>query len=161
MPQITSANVANANGTLRLSPDGAKVLSLTSTGNTGKLREFTFNAATGDLLERWTADIPATGTTNGVTYPIGTNLYSADYSPSGAKIYLSLFKQKDPEALLETIRLHTKEIRKELGNRIRNQVRIIPDLHFFIDDSLDYAETINNIMKNIVIPPAPEEDKPE
>lgn len=78
-----------------------------------------------------------------------------------AKIYLSLFKQKEPEALLETIRTHTREIRGLLGNRIRNQVRIIPDLHFFIDDSLDYAESINNLMKNIVIPPAPAEDKPE
>lgn len=80
---------------------------------------------------------------------------------SGAKVYLSLFKQNNPEALLETIRLHTKEIRKVLGNRIRNQVRIIPDLHFFIDDTLEYAEKINSIMKNIVIPPEPKEDQAE
>lgn len=76
---------------------------------------------------------------------------------SQAKIYLSLFKEKDPQHLLEGIRLHTKEIRKSLGNRIRNQVRVIPELHFFIDDTLDYAERIDNLMKNIVIPP-PETD---
>jgi len=72
---------------------------------------------------------------------------------SQAKIYLSLFKEKDPARLLEMIRMHTKEIRGHLGNRIRNQVRVIPELLFFIDDSLDYAEKINNLMKNIIIPP--------
>lgn len=70
-----------------------------------------------------------------------------------ARIYLSLFKEKEPQKLLETIKLHVKEIRKILGNRIRNQVRIVPDLQFFIDDSLDYAERIDNLMKTIVIPP--------
>ncbi len=72
---------------------------------------------------------------------------------SQAKIYLSLFKEKEPKKLLESIRLHTREIRGQLGNRIRNQVRIVPDLLFFIDDSLDYAEKIDNLMKTIVIPP--------
>ena len=73
---------------------------------------------------------------------------------SQAKIYLSLFKEKNPNQLLESIRIHTREIRGILGNRIRNQVRIVPELLFFIDDTLDYAEKIDNLMKNIVIPPA-------
>lgn len=72
---------------------------------------------------------------------------------SQARIYISLFKEKEPQKLLETIKQHVKEIRKILGNRIRNQVRIVPDLQFFIDDSLDYAERIDNIMRHIVIPP--------
>lgn len=73
---------------------------------------------------------------------------------SQARVYLSLFKEKQPQQLLETIKLHVREIRKILGNRIRNQVRIIPELQFFIDDSMDYAEKIDKLMKTIVIPPA-------
>lgn len=65
-----------------------------------------------------------------------------------------MFKEKQPQQLLETIKLHVREIRKILGNRIRNQVRIIPELQFFIDDSMDYAEKIDKLMKTIVIPPA-------
>ena len=63
------------------------------------------------------------------------------------KIYLSLFATQDKEGLLERIRTHTKEIRRELGGRERNQLRVIPDLQFFIDDSLDYIENIDQLLK--------------
>src|SRR4051812_21846391 len=56
---------------------------------------------------------------------------------SVAKVYVSLFASKDPKALLKKIKESTKEVRKLLGLRIKNQVRIIPLLEFFIDDSLD------------------------
>jgi len=79
---------------------------------------------------------------------------------SQARIYLSMFKEKNPKALLETIRIHTREIRGVLGNRIRNQVRIVPELQFFIDETLDYAEKIDNLMRNIVIPPEDPGEKP-
>ena len=65
---------------------------------------------------------------------------------SVAKAYLSLFTTSDKEVLLETIRQHTREIRYELGHRVRNQLRVIPDLHFFLDDSLDYIERIDDLL---------------
>ena len=65
---------------------------------------------------------------------------------SVAKTYLSLFMTKDKNALLEQIRKHTKEIRHELGVRVHNQLRIIPDLQFFLDDSLDYIENIDHLL---------------
>ena len=65
---------------------------------------------------------------------------------SFAKIYLSLFATKDKEALMDTIRDHTREIRRELGLREHNQLRIIPELHFFIDDSLDYIDKLENLL---------------
>ena len=65
---------------------------------------------------------------------------------SVARIYLSLFGVKDKEALIEEIRTHTKMIRRELGIREHNQLRIIPELHFFIDDSLDYIENIDHLL---------------
>ncbi|PKP03570.1 MAG: ribosome-binding factor A [Bacteroidetes bacterium HGW-Bacteroidetes-6] len=64
-----------------------------------------------------------------------------------ARVYLSLFAIKDKESLLQDITIHTSEIRKHLGNRIGKQVRIIPELKFFIDDSLDYMEKIDQALK--------------
>lgn len=64
-----------------------------------------------------------------------------------AKVYLSLFPPNNREEVLQTVKEHTKHIRKELGNRIRNQVRIIPALAFYIDDTLDYAENIDRLLK--------------
>jgi ribosome-binding factor A len=65
---------------------------------------------------------------------------------SSAKVYLSLFTKDDKQELLESIRQHTREIRFELGVRIRNQVRIIPDIHLFLDDSLDYIDRIDDLL---------------
>jgi ribosome-binding factor A len=64
-----------------------------------------------------------------------------------AKVYLSLFATQDKESLLEKIRSQTREIRHQLGNREHNQLRVIPELQFFLDDSLDYIEKIENLLK--------------
>jgi ribosome-binding factor A len=66
---------------------------------------------------------------------------------SYARVYLSLFKAKKPEELLETIRFMKKDIRRKLGELVRNQLRIVPDLDFFIDDSLDYFENIDRLLQ--------------
>ncbi len=68
------------------------------------------------------------------------------------RIYISVFKTSGEE-VIKNLYTHSREIRRKLGERIRNQARIIPELEFFIDDSLDYAEKIDKIMKDIVIPP--------
>ncbi len=64
-----------------------------------------------------------------------------------AKVYVSLFNVPDTKALLKLIQEHTKEIRMKLSDRIRKQVRIIPNLVFFLDDSLDYAMRIDELLK--------------
>jgi ribosome-binding factor A len=74
-----------------------------------------------------------------------------------AKVYISLFKAKESGKIIDRINSHSKDIRRELGNRIKNQVRHIPDLHFYLDDSMDYAEKINNLFNKIDIPPASDE----
>ena len=61
--------------------------------------------------------------------------------------YLSIFPSEKAEELLENIKKSEKSSRYELGTRIRNQVRIIPELRFFIDDSLDYIERIDELLK--------------
>lgn len=66
---------------------------------------------------------------------------------SVAKVYLSLFATPDKDALLTDIKRHTKEIRGKLGFRIKNQMRVVPGLQFYEDDSLDYIENIDNLLK--------------
>ena len=66
---------------------------------------------------------------------------------SMARVYLSLFATKDKDELMEIIRKHTSELRYKLGKRIGKQVRAIPELHFFVDDSLDYVDKIDNLLK--------------
>ena len=60
--------------------------------------------------------------------------------------YLSIFQSEKAEELLANIQRNEKSVRYELGRRIRNQVRIIPELRFFIDDSLDYLERIDSLL---------------
>ena len=64
-----------------------------------------------------------------------------------AKIYLSFFPVKENEDPLSSLKEHTAEIRYELGNKVHNQLRIIPELAFFVDDSLDYIEKIEKLLK--------------
>ncbi|MCL1943645.1 MAG: 30S ribosome-binding factor RbfA [Candidatus Azobacteroides sp.] len=64
-----------------------------------------------------------------------------------AKVYLSIFPSEKAQALLENIKEHSAQIRHELGQRIRYQLRIVPELSFYIDDSLDYLEKIDNLLK--------------
>jgi ribosome-binding factor A len=66
---------------------------------------------------------------------------------SVAKIYLSIFPVKPGENILQNIKEHSGMIRLFLGNQVRNQLRIIPELTFFIDDSLDYIEKIDKLLK--------------
>ena len=70
-----------------------------------------------------------------------------------ASIRLSIFGVKDSKKTLEDIERHKKEIRKHLGESIRHQARIIPELRFFLDDSLDYVEKIEKLLKDSQTPP--------
>lgn len=64
-----------------------------------------------------------------------------------AKVYLSLFPVKDKKAVLEQVRELTPRLRGELGHRVGKQLRIVPELNFYIDDSLDRTEEIENLLK--------------
>ena len=61
--------------------------------------------------------------------------------------YLSIFPSEKGEEIIENIRGNEKTIRYELGTRVRHQLRIIPELRFFIDDSLDYIDRIDELLK--------------
>lgn len=61
--------------------------------------------------------------------------------------YLSIFPSERGQELIANINANEKTIRYELGTRVRNQLRIIPELRFFIDDSLDYIAHIDELLK--------------
>lgn len=71
-----------------------------------------------------------------------------------AKIYISMMLEKDKKAMLDKIDSHKSEIRKALGDRIRNQVRIIPELAFFVDDVDEKAQRMDDLLKGLSIPPS-------
>ncbi len=63
-----------------------------------------------------------------------------------AKAYVSLFATSGKQELMDKIRKHTSEIRGKLGNRIRHQLRAVPELQFYQDDSLDYIDNIEHLL---------------
>ncbi len=66
---------------------------------------------------------------------------------SQAKAYLSIFPSAKKKEILEGIKANSVMIRHALALRTRNQLRRMPELHFFIDDSLDYIENIDDALK--------------
>jgi ribosome-binding factor A len=70
-----------------------------------------------------------------------------------AKVYLSMLLEKDKEKVLERINNVKKEIRKSLGERIGRQVRTIPELIFYIDEVEENAQRMEDLIKNLNIPP--------
>lgn len=64
-----------------------------------------------------------------------------------AKAYISVFPSERADEIIANINANTKSIRYELGTRVRHQLRIIPELKFFVDDSLDYIEHIDKLLK--------------
>lgn len=66
-----------------------------------------------------------------------------------ARIYLSLFKVTDTKSAMKKIQAQGWEIKKELSDRVKHQLRRIPVLHFYLDDTLDYVFKMEDIFKQI------------
>ncbi len=71
-----------------------------------------------------------------------------------AKVYISMMLAPDKKAVLAKLDHHKKEIRRALGERIRNQARIVPELAFFIDEVEEKAQRMDDLIKGLNIPPA-------
>ena len=83
--------------------------------------------------------------THGVLVSVTRVRISPDLSVCTA--YLSIFPSEKGEEIMANIKANEKTLRYELGRRVHNQLRIIPELRFFIDDSLDYLEHIDELLK--------------
>ncbi len=71
-----------------------------------------------------------------------------------AKVFVSMQLAQDKQSVLDRLNVHKKEIRRALGDRIRNQVRIVPELVFIVDEVEEKAERLENLIKSLNIPPA-------
>ncbi|PTQ99820.1 ribosome-binding factor A [Mucilaginibacter yixingensis] len=66
-----------------------------------------------------------------------------------ARVFLSFFNSPNPQLAVQTIKTHSSEIRYKLGARIKDQVRVIPQLEFFLDDTNEYVERMDKIFERI------------
>lgn len=64
-----------------------------------------------------------------------------------AKIYFSIFPFSKSEEVMKSLEENNWFLRRELGKRIRNQLKVVPELQFFLDDSLEYIENIDSLLK--------------
>lgn len=108
-----------------------------------------------DLSEIFQREVPHLF--NGAFITVTSVKISPDLSV--ARVYLSFLATKNKELLLETIQEKSKVIRQLLGDRVRHQLRIVPDVSFFIDDTVEYADKMDKLFQGIDIPPAPAEDE--
>ncbi len=91
-----------------------------------------------DMFQRQTAAMP------GVLVSVSKCCVSPDMSV--CRGYLSVFPSERAEEIVGNINANVKSVRFELGKRVRMQLRIIPELKFFVDDSLDYDERIGELL---------------
>jgi ribosome-binding factor A len=86
-----------------------------------------------------------TAKTHGTLVSVSAVRVSPDMSI--ARAYLSIFPSEKGSEILDNINANSKSIRYELGQKVRFQLRKIPELYFHLDDSLDYIENIDNLLK--------------
>ena len=108
--------------------------------------ETTRQAKIARLLQKELSEILRlqTAKTHGTLVSVSAVRISPDLSI--AKAYLSIFPSAKAQEILDNINRSAKTIRYELGQRVRLQLRKIPELAFYLDDSLDYIENIDNLL---------------
>ncbi len=109
--------------------------------------ETTRQAKIARLLQKELSEIfrQQTAKTQGTLVSVSAVRVSPDLSV--ARVYLSIFPAEKAPAMIESINASTKTIRYELAQKVRYQLRKTPELTFFIDDSLDYIDNIDSLLK--------------
>ncbi|MDE7375874.1 MAG: 30S ribosome-binding factor RbfA [Muribaculaceae bacterium] len=109
--------------------------------------ESTRQAKIARLLQKELSEIfrQQTAATRGTIVSVSAVRVSPDLSV--AKAYLSIFPSDKAAEIIANINASTQTIRYELAQRVRYQLRKTPELAFYIDDSLDYIENIDNLLK--------------
>ena len=92
-----------------------------------------------DIFQRQTSQM------RGVIVSVSACRISPDLSV--CRVYLSVFPSNRADELVNNINANGRSVRFEMGKRVGKQLRIIPELKFFIDDSLDYVEHIDELLK--------------
>lgn len=112
-----------------------------------EIMESTRQAKISRLIQKELSEIlrRETAKTHGVLVSVSAVRVSPDLSI--AKVYLSIFPSGQSKQILENIERNARAIRYDLGTKVRFQLRKIPELAFYLDDSLDYIENIDNLLK--------------
>jgi ribosome-binding factor A len=98
-----------------------------------------------DLVDILQGEVRKNGVSNLI---ISVSKVSVTTDLSVATVYLSVFPQEKAGEILEAVKSNAKNIKHDLSQRVRLQLRKVPNLVFFIDDSLDYIEKIDNALAN-------------
>lgn len=108
--------------------------------------ESTRQAKIARLIQKELSEIlrQQTAKTNGILVSVSAVRVSPDLSI--ARAYLSIFPSDKAKEILENINRSARTIRYELGQKVRFQLRKIPELAFHLDDSLDYIENIDHLL---------------
>ncbi len=80
---------------------------------------------------------------------------------SYVKAYLTFLNEKDPQRMLNLVKLHNKELRTMLASRIRNEVRKIPEIEFFYDDTMEYVEKMDKLFAELKAKEQPKQEGDE
>ncbi len=109
--------------------------------------ESTRQAKISRLLQKELSEIfrLETAKTHGTIVSVSGVRTSPDLSV--AKVYLSVFPSEQSQAVLESLQKSAKTVRYDLGQRVRTQLRKVPELQFYIDDTLDYLENIDKLLE--------------
>lgn len=101
------------------------------------------------LLQKELANIFLTDSNNvyGCMITVTKATITSDLSIARGYLSIYLAPNNDKEAVIKAVRANTKDIRYRLGQKIKNQLRVVPQLEFFIDDTLDYMENIDRLLK--------------
>jgi len=99
----------------------------------------------------------------------GRNYYGSSFvTISGVKVtpdllvartYISVFQENERKGVIDALTQNTSEIRKHLGNMMRNQLRRVPELEFYLDESLDDVFKIENLLKQSKEQQSPEKNE--
>ncbi len=109
--------------------------------------ESTRQAKISRLLQKELSEIfrQQTAKTHGVLVSVSSVRVSPDLSI--ARAYLSVFPSEKGKEIIDSVNHNAKSIRYELASKVRYQLRKTPELYFHLDDSLDYIENIDNLLK--------------
>ncbi len=109
--------------------------------------ESTRQAKISRLLQKELSEIfrQQTAKTHGVIISVSTVRVSPDLSI--AKAYLSVFPSDKAQEMIDSINASKQTIRYELAQKVRFQLRKVPELQFYLDDTLDYLENIDHLLE--------------
>ncbi len=112
------------------------------------------------LIQRDLSELFQRNAANWLGKPAFVTVTNVTMSPdlSVAKVYLSFVLDDNRQEMMDTLNQRKSDVRRVLGNRIGKAVRVVPELIFYLDESADYASHIDQLLSDLNIPPAQDDE---